>query len=127
MTRFHRTRAFAFCAALPLAAWLLAGTPVSAENPDHVRQAQQSHSCPGCDLSGANLAGRSFELGDLTGANLSEAILYRANLRASVLTGATLTGADLKGADLRNATGADLGGAVTDASTTCPDGKRGPC
>jgi len=51
------------------------------------------HSCPYCDMTGADLSKR-----DLTNANLTGAILVGANL-----TGATLNGAALIGANLTNA------------------------
>ena len=60
-------------------------------------------SCPGCDLSEANLEG----------ANLG-----RANLEGANLTGANLEGADLYKANLE---GSDLSGAIL-CNTTMPDG-----
>ncbi len=61
---------------------------------------RQSHpkSCPGCDLTGANLSRLS-----LTGVNLSGAILIGSDLSWSNLHGADLTGADLSRADLTHA------------------------
>lgn len=101
--------------------------PVRAENPDHVKQLKQTHDCPGCDLSDAKLGGVNAELGDLKGADLTRAYMYKAILRGANLTGALLNNTDLSGADLRNARGADLSGAITTNMTRCPDGTAGPC
>src|SRR5918995_317166 len=68
------------------------------------------------ELSEANLTGA-----DLSGTNLSEANLSRADLMGANLTGAKLTGADLREADLSGAdlSGADLSGAdLSTASLT---------
>ena len=71
---------------------LLLMTPVSAENPDHVRQLLATKSCPRCDLSGA----------DLRNADLSGANLQGADLRNADLSGANLQGADLRNANIAN-------------------------
>lgn len=107
-------------------------------------------SCPGCDLTGANLPTlqgfrRDFSFIDLSGGDLYRAVLPEANFAGAILTdvnldranlsnaefqGAMLQGASLVGANL---SGASLGGAMTDEltltdeSTTCPDGTAGPC
>ena len=52
---------------------------------------------------GANLYGAILEFSDLTGADLSGAILYSANLLDSILINADLSGADLSFADLTDA------------------------
>ncbi len=73
----------------------------------------------GADLSGANLVDvfmprADLSGADLTGADLSEAWLWGANLSGANLTGADLTDATLCDADLTNAdlSGADLRGAI---------------
>lgn len=81
------------------------------------------------DLSYAHL-----ELADLRHANLSHSVLRHADLSGAVLTGACLNqtdlhgakldGADLRGVDLSKVvvtlTGAQVGAAMTDATTTLP-------
>lgn len=67
-------------------------TVVKAENPSHVRRLLDTNSCPGCDLSYANLRG----------ANLQGADLRSADLQGADLRDANLTGANLQGADTRN-------------------------
>jgi uncharacterized protein YjbI with pentapeptide repeats len=76
-----------------------------AANPDHVKQLLQTKSCPGCDLSEANLSDK-----DLQGANLSGADLHSANLSRSNLTQADLSDAKMHHANLTkaNLTDADL-------------------
>lgn len=79
---------------------------------------KENKSCPGCDLSGADL--NRFDLSDanLERANLSRAKMYLvdlsgANLRNADLQEAELGGADLADADLRgaNLTGVSFAGA----------------
>jgi uncharacterized protein YjbI with pentapeptide repeats len=111
---------------------LLAGAatlplPAMAENPDHVRQLRETRSCSGCDLQSSQLAGLHAEGAVLTNADLRGAVLYKAKLRGADLTGAWLTGANFTGADLAGARGASLAGAITDATTRCPNGAFGPC
>jgi len=67
----------------------------------------------GIDLSGANLSEVYLVKADLRGANLRYARLYQARLAAADLRGADLENADLYGADLRYARldGANLKGA----------------
>ncbi len=67
-------------------------TIVKAEEPSHVRRLLDTNSCPGCDLSYANLRG----------ANLRDADLRSADLQGADLRDADLRGADLRGADIRN-------------------------
>ena len=65
------------------------------------------------NLSGANLSDADLYRANLYGANLSGANLYRANLSDANLSGADLYGANLSDADLSDAdlSGADLYGA----------------
>jgi len=81
-----------------------------------VRQLAQK--CNGCNLSGVDLKEATLVKAQLEGADLSRADLRYANLRRARLAGANLSGArlnhaNLPGADLRNCnlTGADLSGA----------------
>jgi uncharacterized protein YjbI with pentapeptide repeats len=76
-------------------------------------------SCPGCNLHGANLAGRDLTNANFAGADLSDADLRGATLNGTIFIGANLTGArfdkaTLTGADLSNA---NLTGAVLDEAT----------
>ena len=105
---------------------LLAGTAL-ASDPSHVASLMKTRSCANCDLSGADLSGWTLPKTDLHGANLSGAKLYKATLTEANLTGANLTNCDLTGANLLKAEGADLANAKTDARTTCPNAKAGPC
>lgn len=88
----------------------------------------------GADLRADRLMG-TFVEARMTGADLSGADIQMSDYRRAVLVNAKLVntlvyGTDLRGADL---TGADVSGlrygntAKTDASTTCPNGKPGPC
>lgn len=81
----------------------------------------------GVNLKDSALGGANLYFADLKKSNLTNAFLRNANLRKAQLDEAVLTGADLDGADLTHATGANFAGAVTTASTTCPDGAAGPC
>ncbi len=81
---------------------------------DEVKKLLAHNLCLFCNLSGADLEGA--ELGeallfraDLSNVNLYGANLMDANLRGADLAGANLTGADLTGTMLRRA---DLGGAI---------------
>jgi len=72
------------------------------------------------DLTGANLTGALLFRADLTGAHLAHADLYRADL-----TGARLVRADLRGANLAGGadlTGADLTGALVRPGAAIPEG-----
>nr|WP_320009597.1 pentapeptide repeat-containing protein [uncultured Desulfobulbus sp.] len=77
----------------------------------NVQRLLKTKSCPGCDLSGAdlrqcrltkaklngaNLSGAQLNLADLSGANLQQAILFETDL-----SGADLSFADLNGAEFR--------------------------
>ncbi|MBZ5555633.1 MAG: pentapeptide repeat-containing protein [Acidobacteriia bacterium] len=106
---------------------LIALRHASAANPDHVANFRKTHDCVGCDLSNANLAAVQAPNAKLVNANLANANFYGGSLRGADLTGAMLDGANLEMVDLTGAVGAVLGGAKTDARTTCPNGKPGPC
>jgi len=125
MTRSHlQIRLIAvLCGALAFGALRYA----VAANPDHVAAFRQTHQCPSCDLSHANLAGLQAPNAKLANANLTGANLYGGSLRGADLSGAILDEANLEMVNLSGATGAVLGAARTDARTTCPDGGAGPC
>jgi hypothetical protein len=76
--------------------------PALAYDPEQLEQLLRTRSCPGCDLSYANLAGRNLEGADLSGANLNAANLRRVRLEGANLTGANLNLAqtNLSGATL---------------------------
>ncbi len=105
---------------------LFLGT-AGAADPTHLQVLINTRSCVNCDLSGANLAGFTLTNSHLGGSDFSGASLYKANLTQADLTGANLQDADLSGANLMAARGADLAGATTNADTTCPNAKKGPC
>lgn len=109
---------------------------------DEVKQLLATRACADCFLAGASLSAARLEGANLQGANLFEANLYfadltkanltnaklgGANLRKAQLKDATLTGADFTGADLTWAADANLAGAITTSTTTCPGGTAGPC
>lgn len=121
-----RTKRVVILSVLVSMSGLLMGT-AQASDPTHLDQLTKTRSCVGCDLSGANLAGWVLPKTDLTGANLTGASLYKAQLSQATLDGAVLVDADLTGANLLGARNANLSGAKTDARTTCPNGKAGPC
>lgn len=102
-------------------------TIVLAENPEHRDRFLKTRWCAACDLSGADLKGVIASDGDLRGANLQGADLYKARLDNARLDSARFDGANLSGANLSGASGADLANANTDETTTCPNGKKGPC
>jgi uncharacterized protein YjbI with pentapeptide repeats len=114
-------------AALSVAVLLLGAASLRAQNPDDVKQLLDTRNCPSCDLQNAQIIGVNLNRADLTGANLSGANLYRTTLHGAALKGAKFAGADLGGADLRDARDANLAGARTNAQTTCPNGRSGPC
>ena len=70
-------------------------------------------SCPGCNLTGADMKGGELRDANLTGANLARANLANVNLMDADLTGADLRETNLTGAVLvgANLTEADLSGA----------------
>jgi len=133
----HRTRQLCFLlligGAIALALW----QPVFAAKPDHVQRVKDTGSCPGCDLSSADLAGVRASGGDLQGANLTSASLagadfqgancYTAIFRLADLKDVKFAGANLNNANLQGAKHADLSGATTNERTVCPDGTHGPC
>ncbi|GAA6623010.1 serine/threonine protein kinase [Scytonema sp. NUACC26] len=73
------------------------------ENPDNIRQLQESRQCTVCDLRGADLRGMDLRSTELRYADLSGADLRGADLRGAYLVGADLTGAKLEGANLASA------------------------
>ncbi|WP_089092894.1 pentapeptide repeat-containing protein [Nodularia sp. NIES-3585] len=79
-----------------------------AVNQQDLEQLKTAGSCPRCDLSGADLTQMSLVRANLRGANLKGAILSQANLASADLTGANLEAALL---DFANLTGASLTGA----------------
>ena len=103
------------------------GAAAPMDNPDHVAAFKNTKNCPGCDLRSARLGGIQAPNAQLTNADLSDASFYGSVLRGADLTGAILDRTNLEMADLGGATGAQLGAAITDARTTCPDGNAGPC
>ena len=70
--------------------------------------AGETNDCPGCNLDGANLKMR-----DLTGADLSNAILSGTNMHRTILAGANLSGAMINLSNLNKTImrRADLSGA----------------
>jgi uncharacterized protein YjbI with pentapeptide repeats len=107
---------------------VLAATAVYATStPEDEARLRETRSCPGCDLTDAELSGVVVELGDVSYANFSGAKLYGAIFKGADLTGANFNGADLTAAQLQTSKGADLTGAITDWRTQCPNGQPGPC
>jgi uncharacterized protein YjbI with pentapeptide repeats len=88
-------------------------TVARAENPEHLSRLLSTKVCQKCNLIDAGLV-----LGELSGADLSQANLIGANLSQARLTGANLRGANLTGASLNGAdlTGADLTGAILNST-----------
>ncbi|MBN8764371.1 MAG: pentapeptide repeat-containing protein, partial [Thiobacillus sp.] len=76
------------------------------------------------DFSGAKLEYSNMEGAILTGANLSRADLYESRFLFAELTNVNFIGANLHEADFSHA---EVNGVATDATTTCPDLKPGPC
>ena len=70
----------------------------------------EKNSCPGCDLTGADLSRRALQHADLRAANLTGARLVQADLHQANLAGARLVAAQLTGVDLSfaNLSGADF-------------------
>ena len=79
---------------------------------DDLEKLKATKSCPGCDLTWANLAGADLSNADLNGANLSGADLNGAYLQGANLSGVDLYGADLDGAAYDNDTILDCVGHV---------------
>jgi len=107
-----------------LLAAALCSVPAVAANPAHVQQLKDTRSCPGCDLSGADLtllfADQEYSMddptvnldgADLTGAILKGAFLYQASFKNARMNGADLRGSNLTGAHMENAdmTGTSFG------------------
>jgi uncharacterized protein YjbI with pentapeptide repeats/beta-lactamase regulating signal transducer with metallopeptidase domain len=71
------------------------------------------HTCNGCDMSGANLAGRDMSYANFTGTDLSHSNLVGTNFYHASLNGVDFTGAKLRGASFRSAhlTGCDFSNA----------------
>jgi uncharacterized protein YjbI with pentapeptide repeats len=100
-----------------IASFLLANTALAttarAEDPADLSRLLSTKVCQKCNLVNAGLV-----LGELSGADLSQANLVGANLSQARLTGANLRGANLTGASLNGAdlTGADLSGAIMNST-----------
>jgi len=83
-----------------------------------VEKLKNTRECPGCNLSGAELAHANLQRAHLNGANLQKANLAGADLRSAKLVRADLSEANLAGANLQRAnlyhatfSGANLKGA----------------
>jgi len=112
---------------LILMAWtaIVLGTASAYNNAD-IQKLKKTKQCPGCDLSGAYLAGSDLSGARLAHANLSGADLSHADLSDADLHGAKLVLADMTGTNLSRANltsanlfmadlfGADLFGATLD-------------
>ncbi|MGC1394498.1 MAG: pentapeptide repeat-containing protein [Coleofasciculaceae cyanobacterium] len=68
-----------------------------------VKRLLDTKECPGCNLSGANLANKVLTFVNLSNANLSGANLTGARLIGADLSNTNLTNANLKGAKLNGA------------------------
>ncbi|WP_094592441.1 pentapeptide repeat-containing protein [Vulcanococcus limneticus] len=66
---------------------------VFAYSPSDLQKLNTTGSCPGCDLSGADLSKRKFTGANLKGANLSNANLTGTQFIESDLRGINVTGA----------------------------------
>lgn len=77
--------------------------PGQAVNPSDLQKLRTENACPGCDLSGANLAGEDLQDANLMGANLTDANLAGANLQDANLNSAVLNHANLRRANLTSA------------------------
>jgi len=93
---------------------------------------QNTGSCSACDLRGVNLSGadlRNADLykSDLRGANLANANLGGASLFGVRLDDANVSNANFTLANLKEASVLTLQSAITNSSTTCPNGEAGPC
>lgn len=100
-------------------------SPAKAFNESQVRQLLQTKECSRCDLSGANLSGADLSLAILTDANLSGANLQNANLSQADLSRANLSNANLSQSNLNRAylINANLDG--TNLSAASMQGTRG--
>ena len=114
--------------ALFVTALVIAGAvTLRAQNPDHLQQLLTTRACAGCDLRAVQLVRQNLNRADLTGADFTGAFLYGTTFKNAQLKNAKFADADLKGADLSDASDADLTGAITDETTTCPNRRPGPC
>lgn len=86
---------------------------------------QVSANMQGADLSGIDMYRLVADGVDFTQADLGGSVLRYASLLGASLSGANLDGADL--AYVSVDAGTSFVGAITSASTTCPDGAAGPC
>lgn len=68
-----------------------------------IKRLLDTQECPGCNLSGANLANKALTFVNLSNANLRGANLSGARLIGANLSNTNLTNADLKGAKLNGA------------------------
>ena len=82
-------------AVLFTAAVLMAGLALADDM--MVKKLKTLNACPGCDLTGADLAEIHLEYANLKGANLAGTDLTNANLPYTNLIGADLSNADLWG------------------------------
>lgn len=71
----------------------LNGHSVFAFSPSDLQKLNTTGSCPGCDLSGADLSNRRFSKANLNGANLSNANLANTQFIESDLRGINVNGA----------------------------------
>jgi uncharacterized protein YjbI with pentapeptide repeats len=88
------------CLLAVLAIPLFTGVAQAAK-PKHLQQLLSTKQCNGCDLSGANLSNIDLSKAQLVGANLNMANLVNTNLSEANLTKASVVGANLGGANLR--------------------------
>ena len=106
-----------------LALVALASACGGSDGPESVNgcEIQAQTSCPGVDLSDAELEGADLSGADLSGATLAGTNLSDANLSEANLTDAEITDADLSDADLTGATleGATISGTNLDGATLC--------
>jgi uncharacterized protein YjbI with pentapeptide repeats len=128
-------RFFVLVVAVALVSFGLATSPAYAFNQADLTKLQSTNYCKDCDLSqavltGVNLTNADLERAnltgaDLTGANLVGADLEKANLGTANLSDANLLGADLEKANLMgaNLTNANLMGAELEKATM-PDGSK---
>ncbi|MDD5168642.1 MAG: pentapeptide repeat-containing protein [Syntrophales bacterium] len=111
------------CMTMFLGIFLLSGGVAAFDSGD-IGKLKTTNQCPSCNLSGANLSNAilrwaNLSYTDLGGADLSNAILNGANLRNTILREANLAGANLGGADLSGTTWTD--------GSFCKQGSIGMC